>query len=118
MLEDELLKIAKKLNNKKTKSKFNEQVEIFDSIKGALGMENIERQKIPMEFDNIEDFEKFVKDYINKYSDDIARYSNRVLMLNERIKVSKSEDDILELYSILNGFAPFLMINSLNLTEK
>ena len=116
--EKELLKIANKLGkSKKAKNNFKEQIKIFDSLKGVLGG-NVERQKIPMEFENIKDFEKYVKEYIKKYSNEIAEFSNRILLLNQKIIVSESEDDIFELYAILNGFSSFLMINSLNLTEK
>lgn len=97
--EKELIKIANKLNNKKAKANFKEQVKMFDKLKGLIGAENVERPKIPNEFKNEEDFEKYVREYVKRNSNEIAEFSNRILMLNEKVRASESEDDIMELYT-------------------
>ena len=71
-------------------------------------MGNIERPKIPMEFKNNKDFEKYVREYIKKYSNDITEYANKISLLNERVIVSESEEDFLVLYSLLMGLTAFL----------
>jgi len=53
MDENELLKIAVKLkDSKKIKKDFKDQIKVFDSLKGILGASNVERMKLPMEFEN------------------------------------------------------------------
>ena len=121
MNEKELLKVAnmlEKINKKAIKTDFKNQVDIFNELKGILGDSNIERMKIPMEFKTSRDYIEHIKKYVKTHSKDITEYSNRILMLNERAITSESEDEILELYGILMGFSAFLMIKSLDLTEK
>ena len=118
MDEKELLKIAVKLNSKKVKSDFKNQVKIFDELKGILGASSVERMKLPMEFENDKDYMEYIKEYIKKHTNDITNFSNRILFLNERIRVSENEDDILELYGILLGFVPFLMIKGLSFSDE
>ena len=117
MDEKKLLKFAVKLDGK-LKSDFKDQVKIFDGFKKILGDSNIERMKIPMEFKTSRDYIEHIKKHVKTHSKDITEYSNRILMLNERAITSESEDEILELYGILMGFSAFLMIKSLDLTEK
>lgn len=42
-----------------------------------------------MEFENEKDFEKYVREYVKKYSNEITAYSNRILMLNEKVRASE-----------------------------
>lgn len=119
MDEKELLKIAKKFDSKKVKNDLKNQIKLFDNLKRVLSCsDNIERMKLPMEFENGKDYTKYIREYIKNHSNDITDFSNKILMLNERIQVSGNEDDVLELYGILMGFPAFLMIKNLDITEK
>jgi hypothetical protein len=119
MDEKELLKIAKKFDSKKVKNDLKNQIKLFDNLKRVLSCsDNIERMKLPMEFENGKDYTKYIKEYVKKNSIDITNFSNRILLLNERIQVSETENDVLELYGILMGFTSFLMVKNLDLTKK
>lgn len=116
--EKKLLEIAVKLGSKKIKKDFKNQIKIFDDFKGIFGASNIERMKLPMEFKNDKKYMEYIKKYIGKHSYDITDFSNRILFLNERIRISETEDDFLELYGILMGFTSFLIIKGLIDTKK
>lgn len=114
--EKKLLKIAVKLDSKKIKRDIKDQIKIFDDFKGIFGASNVERMKLPMEFENNKNYMEYIREYIKKHSNDITDFSNRILMLNERIRANENEDDVLELYGILMGFSAFLIIKNLDLT--
>ena len=114
MDEKELLKIAKKFDSKKVKNDLKNQIKLFDNLKRVLSCsDNIERMKLPMEFENGKNYEKYVREYIKKHSNEITEYSNRILMLNEKIQVSETKDDLIELYGLLMGLTAFLTMKEM-----
>ena len=113
--EKSVERLVKLLDDKKIKKGLNKSDKMFDKFKGLLGASNIERMKLPMEFENNKDYIQYIREYIKKHSNDITEYSNKILMLNEKVITSESEDDVLELFGILMGFSAFLMIKGLTL---
>ena len=102
------------INMDKTKKKIKKKLkefdsEIFDGLKGALGILgiDIERMKLPLEFSGLT-FENHCKDYIEKYKDKIVDYANEILLVSNREKGDSEE--FLELYMLLMGFPSFLVI--------
>lgn len=116
-LFEKLVKLKDNIGDKKIKNSIKEQINVFDSLKGILEASNVERMKLPMEFENNKNYMEYIREYIKKYSKDITKYSNKILMLNERIQINGNEDDLIELYGLLMGFVSFLMIKDF-LIEK
>jgi len=88
---------------KKIKKGIKESVEVFDDLKGALGCSDIERMKLPLEFKNELDYENHCKEFIEKYKDDIIKYSNKIFLLVD-------SKNVVELYTILMNFTAYLVL--------
>ena len=117
-LFEKLVKLKDDIGDKKIKNSVKDQIEMFDGLKEILGCSDIGRMRLPIEFENNKDYEKYVRKYVKTHSKDITEYSNRILLLNDKIRVSETEEDVRELYGILMGFSAFLMIKGLNLTDE
>jgi len=92
---------------KKIKKRLKESSEMIEEVKGALGCSDIERMKLPLEFESEVNFENYCKDYIEKYKDKIVDYANEFLLISNR---EKDSEEVLELYMLLMGFSSFLVI--------
>lgn len=103
--------MIKMINMDKTEKKIKKGLkdfsEMFKNLKGALGIPDIERMKLPLEFKNEMDFENYCKGYIEKYKDEIIDYANEILIISNR---EKDSEELLELYMLLMGFPSFLVV--------
>lgn len=106
-LLEKLVKLKDDFGDKKIKNSIKNQINVLDSLKGILGASNVERMKLPMEFENRENYMEYIREYIKKHSNDITNFSNRILMLNERITNKWKRRRFNRIIWAINGFRVF-----------